>query len=162
VHETLVSRVASEGKMSPQICVNMLLDSGGNCRRCYHFCYQFYYRFRISYSLQNTWRRGESNPCFLRLRPLRSRKGFIREDSGRIRGHGNAWMALDVITIVIRWPALGDIRNRSIGQLVSTLGKSAKRCSKTRLALRSPGCLLKNLGSFPFRAQPSWSVWKRI
>jgi aryl-alcohol dehydrogenase-like predicted oxidoreductase len=27
---------------------------------------------------------------------------------------------------------------------------------------RSPGCLLKNLGSFPFRAQPSWNVWKRI
>jgi aryl-alcohol dehydrogenase-like predicted oxidoreductase len=27
---------------------------------------------------------------------------------------------------------------------------------------RSPGCSFKNLGSFPFRAPPSWSVWKRI
>ena len=65
--------------------------------------------------------RGESNPCFLRLRPLRSRKGFIREDSERIRGHGNTWMALDVISFVIRWPAFGDIRNRRIGQLVSAV-----------------------------------------
>jgi haloalkane dehalogenase len=27
---------------------------------------------------------------------------------------------------------------------------------------RSPGWLLRNLGSFPSRAQPSWNVWKRI
>jgi hypothetical protein len=40
---------------------------------------------------------------FLPLRPLRSRKGFIREDSVRIRGHANAWMALDVISFVIGW-----------------------------------------------------------
>jgi hypothetical protein len=30
-------------------------------------------------------------------------------------------MALDVISIVIGWPAFGDIRNRSIGQLVSVM-----------------------------------------
>src|SRR5215469_14914524 len=30
------------------------------------------------------WRRGESNPCFLRLRPRRSRNGFVREDSERV------------------------------------------------------------------------------
>jgi hypothetical protein len=38
---------------------------------------------------------------------LRSRKGFIREDSERIRGHGNAWMSLDVISFVIGWRASG-------------------------------------------------------
>jgi len=43
------------------------------------------------------------NPCFLRLRPVRSWKGFIREDSERVSGHGNAWMALDVISFVIGW-----------------------------------------------------------
>ena len=36
------------------------------------------------------------------------------EDWERIRGHRNAWMALDVISIVIRWRAFGDIRNRRI------------------------------------------------
>ena len=30
-------------------------------------------------------------------------------------------MALDVISIAIGWPAFGDIRNRSIGQLVSAM-----------------------------------------
>ena len=30
-------------------------------------------------------------------------------------------MALDVISFVIGWPALGDIRNRIIGQLVSAM-----------------------------------------
>ena len=30
-------------------------------------------------------------------------------------------MALDVISIVIGWPEFGDIRNRSIGQLVSVI-----------------------------------------
>jgi hypothetical protein len=66
-----------------------------------------------------TWRRGELKPVSYDLRPLRSRKDFIREDSGRVRNDGNAWMALDVISIVIRWPAFGDTRNRSIGQLVA-------------------------------------------
>ena len=42
-------------------------------------------------------------PCFLRLCPLRSRKGFIREDPERISGHGNAWMALDVISFVYKF-----------------------------------------------------------
>jgi hypothetical protein len=54
------------------------------------------------------WRRGESNPCFLRLRPLKSSKGFVREDSERLSSHGNAWMALDVISFVIGWPGFGD------------------------------------------------------
>jgi hypothetical protein len=30
-------------------------------------------------------------------------------------------MGLDVISFVIRWPAFGDTRNRSIGQLVSVM-----------------------------------------
>ena len=50
--------------------------------------------------------KGESNPCFLSLCPRRSRNGFIGEDLERVSRHGNAWMALDVISFVIRCPAL--------------------------------------------------------
>jgi hypothetical protein len=46
-------------------------------------------------------------------------ESFIREDSERESRHGSAWMALDVTGIVIGWPAFGDIRGRSIGELVS-------------------------------------------
>jgi hypothetical protein len=48
------------------------------------------------FMIKNLEARGVE-PCFLRLRPARSRKGFIREDLERIGGHGNGWMALDVI-----------------------------------------------------------------
>jgi NAD(P)-dependent dehydrogenase (short-subunit alcohol dehydrogenase family) len=70
----------------------------------------------VSDSGQITWMRGGSNPCFLRLCPARSRTGFIREDSERVSRRGSAWMALDVISIVIGWPAPGSTRNRDTGQ----------------------------------------------
>jgi hypothetical protein len=65
------------------------------------------------------------NPCFLRLRPARSRKAFIGEDSGRVTRHGNGWTKPDVISFVIRWPAFGNTRNRSIGQPVSAMKMEA-------------------------------------
>ena len=34
----------------------------------------------------------------------------LGEDTESVSSHGNAWMALDVISIVISWPAFGDIR----------------------------------------------------
>ena len=105
----------------PVICVKTLADTGGKRWTCYHFCYHPSRFIYVSASLRVTWRRGESNPCFLRIRPLRSGKGFIREDLERISLRGNAWMDLDVIGFVIRWRAPGKIRNRSIGQLVSTM-----------------------------------------
>jgi hypothetical protein len=122
-----------QGRTSRQVCVKTLQHNVGKRRMCYHFCYQFRQLFRISTSSKSTWRRGESNPCFPRLRPLRSRKRFIREDSERIRGHGNAWMALDV-TSIIGWPACGGIRNRSIGRLVSgmKMAGSAGSCTSCR------------------------------
>ena len=64
---------------------------------------------------------GDRTPVSYAYGPARSRKDFIREDSKRVSRHGNAWMALDVISFVIGWPAFGDIRNRSIGQLVSVM-----------------------------------------
>jgi hypothetical protein len=69
-----------------------------------------------------------------RCAPLtaRSRTGFIREDSERIRGHGNAWMALDVISIVIGWPVFGDIRSRGIGQLVSVMKRAGSAGSQRK------------------------------
>ena len=68
------------------------------------------------------WRRGELNPCFLRHRPRRSSKGFIREDSKRVSRHGNAWMELDVISFVIRWASVWNApRNRRIGGTVARL-----------------------------------------
>ena len=45
----------------------------------------------------------------------------MREDLERVSRRGNAWIALDVISFVIRWPAFGNTRNRSIGQLVSAV-----------------------------------------
>jgi hypothetical protein len=45
-------------------------------------------------------------PCFQRRRPARSRTGFIREDSGRVSSHGNAWMELDVISFVVIPPSV--------------------------------------------------------
>jgi hypothetical protein len=114
MHEAVLFRRENE----PQICVKTLQDHGGKRRRCYHFCYQSRQDFRVKFLLQSTWRRGESNPCFLRLRPLRSKSGFIREDSERESRHGNAWMALDVISFVIGWPLFGDIRNRNSRQPV--------------------------------------------
>jgi len=48
------------------------------------------------------------NPCFLRLRPARSRKSFFEEDSERVSRHGNGWTEPDVISFVIGWPAFGD------------------------------------------------------
>ena len=58
-----------------------------------------------------TWRRGELNPCFLRLRPARSRKSFIREDSEKVSRHGSGWTEPDVISFVIGWPAFGDAQS---------------------------------------------------
>ena len=52
-------------------------------------------------------------PLFPTLRPARSRKGFVRENLERVSRRGNAWMALDVISFVIRWPAFGNTRNLS-------------------------------------------------
>jgi hypothetical protein len=40
-------------------------------------------------------------PVFLRLRPLKSNKGFIREDSERGSRRGNTWTEPDVISFVI-------------------------------------------------------------
>ena len=49
--------------------------------------------------------------------------------------------------------------NRVLVDLLNEFGHGKER---PRPRSRLPGCLLKSLGSFPFRAQPSWSVWKRI
>jgi len=42
----------------------------------------------------------------LEVRPLRSSKGSIREDSERLSSHGNAWTEPDVISFVIRWASV--------------------------------------------------------
>jgi hypothetical protein len=39
--------------------------------------------------------------------PARSSKGFIGEDSERVSSRGNGWMALDVISFVIRFSDRG-------------------------------------------------------
>ena len=59
-----------------------------------------------------------SRTCFLRLGPLTSRKGFMREDSERVSRRGYGWTALDVISFVIGWPAFGNTRNRNSRQPV--------------------------------------------
>src|SRR5690349_7883902 len=80
-------------------------------------------------------------PLFPRQRPARSRTGFIREDSKTASRDGNAWMELDVISFVIRWPAFGDIRNLNTpsgaarGQTVQTVYKSVSlRSRKSKVA----------------------------
>ena len=71
---------------------------------------------------------------------------YVRQDPGRalserierISCHGNAWMEPDVISIVIGWPVFGDIRSRSIGQLVfvtkaaDSAGSRRKKRTKRR------------------------------
>jgi hypothetical protein len=100
----------SAGK-DPGKSARTVADTGGQRWTCYH-------TISVSDSIQTTWRRGGSNPCFLRLRPLRSKNGFIREDSERESRHGNSWTEPDVISFVIGWPLFGDIRNRNSRQPV--------------------------------------------
>ena len=56
-------------------------------------------------------------------------QAFCEKDSERVSRRGNAWMALDVISFVIGWPAFGDIRNRSIGELVSAMKMVGSYCA---------------------------------
>ena len=109
--------------------------------------------------------RGESNPCFLRLCPGRSRKGFFREDSERVSRDGNAWMALDVISFVIRWPAFGSgistpFRSRkgsdcSNGSQVGKLTPPKNQGGTLRLKAVHPEQVRRRDEQFPHPAEPA-------
>jgi hypothetical protein len=96
-----------------------LADNGGRLWTSYHVFASYLCKFLMI----SPWRRRGSNPCFQRIRPARSRKGFFRENSERVSSHGNAWMALDVISFVIRWPAFGNTRNRGRTRHPSFFGR---------------------------------------
>ena len=109
--------------------------------------------------------RGESNPCFLRLCPGRSRKGFFREDSERVSRDGNAWMALAVISFVIRWPAFGSgistpFRSRkgsdcSNGSQVGKLTPPKNQGGTLRLKAVHPEQVRRRDEQFPHPAEPA-------
>jgi hypothetical protein len=64
---------------------------------------------------------GSRTPVSCLLYPATSADGLPEPFERRIRFRAQAWTCADVISIVIRWQASGNIRNRSIGPLVSVI-----------------------------------------
>jgi hypothetical protein len=89
------------------------------------------------------------NPCFLPLCPATSMDALPEPFQRRIRFSAQAWTYADVISIVIRWQAFGDIRNRSSGPIVSVIRTVGSSSHCAFHSLRRTGATLLHEAGVP-------------